>query len=127
MSVLNDKDPAFVSRVALKAFFNIAKSWGLEPQEERIILGEPASATFEAWREGKGPLIPDETLKRISYILGIYKALRLLLQSEEHARTWIKSPNRAPTFGGVSALNVMLKGRVSDLADVRGYLDAMTA
>ena len=70
-----------------------------------------------------GSLSPD-TLERISYILGIYKALRILLPTEKAANEWLHKPNNAPLFGGRSALEKLMKGHVLDLADVRRYLDA---
>ncbi|RVU29322.1 MbcA/ParS/Xre antitoxin family protein [Neptunomonas marina] len=120
---LKQKDPSRVSSTALKVFFNIAEAWGLSSQDEMTLLGRPARSTFYKWRNGEGPVIPKDTLERISYVMGIYKALRLLFPTEEQANAWPKKPNR--DFGGESALNVMLKGSVINLADVRRYLDAM--
>jgi len=56
--------------------------------------------------------------------LGIHKALNILLPSAHAADQWLKKPNDAPLFGGDSALNRMLGGSITDLADVRRYLDA---
>jgi len=66
--------------------------------------------------------LPRDTLERISVLLGIYKAINILLPVRERAAAWIKKPNKA--FGGESALDVMLKGRVDNLYAVRRYLDA---
>ncbi len=109
--------------VALKAFFNIAHKWQLTSEQERILLGATLP-TFYRWKKNKDGSLTKDTLERISYILGIYKALRILLPSEEIANMWIKKPNKAPLFGGKSALDKLLIGRVIDLADVRRYLDA---
>jgi hypothetical protein len=122
-SILTAKDPKAVSLTALKVFFNITRAWGLKAQEERILLGDPASSTFYKWRNGQGPVIPKDTLERISYVMGIYKALRLLFPTEQQAWAWPRKENRY--FGGDSALSVMLKGSVTSLADVRRYLDGM--
>ena len=65
-----------------------------------------------------------DTLERISYVLGIYKALRILLPTEAAANEWIHKPNSAYLFGGNSALEKLMKGHVIDLADVRRYVDA---
>lgn len=109
--------------IALKAFFGITQKWALSREEERILLGVP-KATFYRWRQQRdGSLTPD-TLERISYVLGIYKALRILIPNEKSANQWIHKPNAAPLFNGSSALQKLMKGRVIDLADVRRYLDA---
>ena len=67
---------------------------------------------------------PKDALERISYILGIYKALQILLPDEKAADQWVKRPNTAPLFGGRSALDRMMSGQVADLFVVRQYLDA---
>ena len=121
--VLEQKDPAVVSATALKVFFNIAAAWRLSTQDQMTLLGEPAKSTFYKWRKGEGPAVSKDTLERISYVMGIYKALKLLFPTEDQANAWPKKTNR--DFNGESALDVMLKGSVMNLADVRRYLDAM--
>lgn len=121
--VLEKTDPKEVSSTGLKVFFNITRAWGLKAQDERTLLGDPASSTFYKWKNGEGPVVPKDTLERISYVMGIYKALRILFPTEEQARAWPKKSNRY--FGGDSAMSVMLKGSVTNLADVRRYLDGM--
>lgn len=111
------------SAVALKAFFGIAEKWGLTSDQQRILLGVPR-ATFYRWKQRADVLLSADTLERISYILGIYKALRILLPTEKSANSWIHKPNTAFLFGGKSALEKLLNGHVVDLADVRRYLDA---
>lgn len=109
--------------VALKAFFGITHKWKLTPEQECRLLGVP-KPTFYRWKRQKDGLLSHDTLERISYILGIYKDLRILLPNEETANKWIHKPNSAPLFGGKSALDKLMVGRVIDLADVRRYLDA---
>ncbi len=122
-NILNKKDTKQVSQTALKVFFNITQEWGLSAQEEMSLLGEPARSTFYKWRQTQGPALPRDTLERISYVMGVYKALRVLFPTQAQANQWPKKINR--DFGGESALSVMLKGSLINLADVRRYLDAM--
>ncbi|MDP4574119.1 DUF2384 domain-containing protein [Qipengyuania sp. G39] len=111
-------------RVALRAFFKIAKVWGLTDDEQLSILGQPDQATFDAWRHGEGPTLPRDTLERISYVLGIFQGINTLLPDKEIAAAWVRQPNDAPIFDGISALDRMTAGNVSDLLVVRQYLDA---
>lgn len=111
------------SSVALKAFFGITRKWKLSSEHERVLLGIP-KATFYRWKHQMDGALSQDTLERISYILGIYKALRILLPTEKMANEWMHKPNQAPLFSGNTALDKLLKGRVIDLADVRRYLDA---
>jgi hypothetical protein len=113
-----------LSGPALRTFFRIADAWKLTVDEARRILGDPPRSTFFLWkRAGEGQLSRD-TLERVSYLLGIYKALQILLPEADAADAWIRKPNSAPLFGGRSALDRMLSGNVADLYVVRQYLDA---
>lgn len=117
-------DPVKLQATALNAFFNIAKLWNLESHEEQILLGNPPRSTFFKWKRERQGHLSQDTLERISYIMGIYKALQILLPNEQAANSWIKKPNFAALFNGQTALDKMLGGNVVDLADVRRYLDA---
>ena len=118
------KDPKRIASAALQVFFNLSEKWGLQAKEERLLLGDPAESTFYAWKaERAASKLSRDTLERISYLMGIYKALNILLPNEQAANEWLKKPNEAPMFSGDTALNRMLAGNVSDLADVRRYLD----
>ena len=112
------------SRVALRAFFKIAELWGLDQKEQLALLGQTDPLQLAQWGEGKGPILSRDTLERISYVLGIFQAINVLLPVQEHANAWIRKPNTAPIFGGKTALDRMTAGNVSDLYVVRQYLDA---
>ncbi len=115
-------EPARVSAVAVEAFFNLAREWELGREERVTLLGRPSVRTYYRWRAGQVSALPHDTLERISVLLGIYKALHILLPTAERANAWLRRPNKA--FGGETALEVMLKGRVDHLYRVRRYLDA---
>lgn len=122
------QSPASTSRKALsgpalRGFFRIAELWRLSVEEQMTLLGVTARSTFFKWKKDHDALLAKDTLERISYILGIYKALQILLPNEAAADTWIRQPNDAPLFGGEPALRRMLSGNVADLYVVRNYLD----
>lgn len=118
-------DPQRLSSAALQGFFNISARWGLSARQERILLGNPPESTFFKWKAEKtARRLGRDVLDRISYLLGIYKALNILLPSPRAADEWVKKPNTAPLFQGQSALQRMLGGSLVDLADVRRFLDA---
>ncbi len=107
---------------ALRAFFRLVELWGLSMEQARVLLGRPSRATLYNWKAGRARSLPHDTLRRISYLLGIWKALQILYSDPALADSWIKRPNAA--FGGQSALERMLAGDVTDLAAVRAHLDA---
>ncbi|WP_167039152.1 MULTISPECIES: MbcA/ParS/Xre antitoxin family protein [Burkholderiaceae] len=115
-----------MSAAGLRAFFNIARDWDLNADEQIVLLGSPGRSTFFKWKASpETARLGRDTLERLSLLLGIYKALQILLPQPSAADTWIKRPNSAPPFGGRRALDRMLAGNISDLVAVRQYLDAM--
>ena len=113
-----------LSGPALRTFFNIAKVWDLSTSDQRTLLGHIPESTFFKWKKEAPGTLSHDTLERISYIIGIYKALQILLPTPQSADRWIKKENAAPLFNHRSALERMLSGNVSDLYLVRQYLDA---
>ncbi|MCD2173757.1 MbcA/ParS/Xre antitoxin family protein [Rhizobium sp. C4] len=110
---------------ALRAFFNMAELWKLSATQQMTLLGISAQSTFFKWKsDADNARLSRDTLERISYLLGIYRALQILLPEPAVADAWLKKPNDAPLFGGRSALDRMLSGNVADLYVVRQYLDA---
>jgi hypothetical protein len=107
----------------LRAFANIAEAWDLNIAEQLTLLGIGSRSTFFKWRREREPRLPADTLERLSYLLGIYKSLQILLPDPKAADAWIRQPNTATPFGGRSALERMLSGQVADLYVVRQYLD----
>ena len=112
-----------VGKVALKGFFNITNEWGLKPAQQKILLGGIPDSTYAKYKTLPEVKLPNDMLERISYILGIYKALRILFPTMDQAAQWVTKDNTAVPFNGHSALDYMLAGRITDLADVRRYLD----
>ena len=127
MSVHNGNSvtkPPLDGRLGLCFFFNIAELWKLSEPEKLRLLGQTDVQIIRAWERGEGPEVGKDTIERISYVLGIFKAINILLPLPESANAWMRKPNKAPVLGGQSALERMLAGNVSDLYVVRNYLDA---
>jgi hypothetical protein len=59
---------------------------------------------------------------RVSYLLGIFKALNIL-HGQELADQWVRLPNSNILFGGKSALEYMIAGGLPALQNVRRLLD----
>ncbi len=103
--------PRRVSSAALQGFFNLSEHWGLTASQERTLLGNPPESTFYKWKaERTSRRLGRDVLDRISYLLGIYKALNILLPSRRAVDEWVKKPNAAPLFQGPVALDRMLGG-----------------
>jgi hypothetical protein len=107
----------------MRGFFNIARLWQLSQSEQQTLLALPRSTLAKYRQDPANAQLGPDTLERISYLLGIYKALQILIPDATQADGWVRRPNTAPLFGGRSALDRMLGGHVSDLFVVRQYLD----
>lgn len=112
-------------RFAMQGFFAIMDHWGVENSTARRILGQPAERTFYDWKRGRVARVPEDTLRRIGYVAGLWKALQIVYTQPEQADSWVKRPNRH--FGGQTPLERMAAGDVTDLAAVRAYVDAARA
>lgn len=99
------------------------KAWQVKDAEAQILLGSPSRATFYNYKQDGGGALSHDMLERISYVLGIYKALHLLFADPTQADAWFRKPNAA--FGGRSALEHALGGSIVDLAAIRTHLDSV--
>ena len=110
---------------AMRGFFLMVGAWHLDNDVARVLLGNPPPRTFFAWKSGKVGRVADDTLRRIGYLAGIWKALEVLYSNPAQADSWLSRPNAA--FGGQAPIQRMAAGDITDLAAVRSYLDAARA
>jgi Protein of unknown function (DUF2384) len=108
---------------ALKAFFNIAARWHLRDEDAMRLLGGMASSTYYAMKKSPRRAIDADTMLRISYLIGIFKALNIL-HSTALADRWVTLPNRNPIFRGATPLEYMIRGGIPAIQLVRRLLDA---
>lgn len=113
-----------MAEAALKGFFLVTGQWRLDARQQMALLGQPPRATFLAWKEGSRTALGRETIQRICCIMAIWKGLKLLLPDPSQAVAWMREPNSSPLFEGLTPLELMTRGRILDLADVRRLLDA---
>lgn len=105
----------------LRAALNLFAKWELTDEQASILLDLPLR-TFARWKAGTPGRIDRDTRARLSNLMGIHKALRIIFQEPERGYRWIRATNEG--FGGQSALEVMLNGDLTDLMRVRRLLDA---
>lgn len=104
-----------------RAALNLFGKWGLTDEQAAVLLDMPVRS-YRRWKaEGPGRISRDGRA-RLSNLMGIHKALRLIFAEPQRGYGWIRKGNAA--FGGASALEVMLGGELTDIMRVRRYLDA---
>lgn len=113
-----------LSESAIKVFVNIARKWGLTEVQARGLLGGVASSTWHAWKtRAKGKQLDQDTLMRISLVIGVYKALNIYF-AKPWADRWVTLENRGALFAGQAPIDYMLRQGQPGMAEVRRMLDA---
>jgi hypothetical protein len=115
-----------LSPAALKAFFNIAVRWKLRDEDARALLGGVSNGPFYDMKRNPDRTLDTDRLTRISYLVGIFKALGVL-HSPALADAWVQRPNSNPLFGGLAPLDYMMRGGLPAMQAVRRLLDARRA
>ena len=112
-----------LSKSALLGFFNLATAWRLRDEETRELLGGLSSSAFYEWKKNPERVLEVDRITRISYLIGIYKALHILY-GDQLADAWVTLPNRNRIFAGRSPLAYMLGGGLLAMQMVRKLLEA---
>ncbi len=107
------------NEVIWKSLTTIVSRFDLKEIEARILMGDMPRSTYTSQ---KAKLNRDQK-ERVSYLLGIYKSLRILFDDEQQAITWINRPNTLPPFNGLTPKKYMLEGGIIRLSEVRKFLD----
>lgn len=112
-----------LSRSAIKAFLNVMEKWGVRDEDARALLGGMSNGPFYEMKKNPNRTLDADTLTRLSYLVGIFKALNIL-HSKALADAWIQRPNANRIFGGQTPLAYMIKGGLPAMQVVRRLLDA---
>ncbi len=112
-----------LSKSALQGFFNLATAWRLRDEDARELLGGLSSSAFYEWKKNPDRLLEVDRITRISYLIGIYKALHILY-GDKLADEWVSLPNGNRIFAGRSPLAFMLGGGLLAMQTVRKLLEA---
>lgn len=114
---VTDGEAGALFRAAVRLFGH----WDLTDEQAATLLDMPVRS-YRRWKAGEQGRIDRDGKARLSNLMGIHKALRIIFEDATRGYRWVKAPNEA--FGGRPALEVMLGGELTDLMRVRRYLDA---
>jgi hypothetical protein len=112
-----------LSRSALLGFYKLAASWKVRDDDARELLGGLSSSSWYEWKKNPDRVLEVDRITRVSYLLGIYKALHILY-GDKLADEWVHLPNSNPVFAGRTPLAYMLAGGLIAMQTVRKLLDA---
>lgn len=109
---------------ALRTVKNIFAEWDISDSEAAKILGLELRKYGEYCDNPEAAPLDAQLLQRLSYVLGIFKALRMLYKDRAIGKGWVRRGNFSPAFNGKSPLEVILERGVSGLRTTRRYLEA---
>ena len=112
-----------LSKSALKGFFKLAAAWNLRDEDARELLGGLSSSSYYEWKKNPDRVLEVDRITRISYLIGIYKALHILY-GDKLADEWVSLPNTNPIFGGRTPLSQMIAGGLLAMQTTRKLVDA---
>ena len=112
-----------LSPSAARAFFRIVEHWEVRDEDARVLLGGMSHGSYYQLKQRIGRTFEQDKLLRISYLIGIFKALNILY-SQRLADKWVQLPNKNPLFTGKTPLEFMLVGGTPAMDLVRRLLDA---
>jgi hypothetical protein len=116
---------ARMTPAAVDGMVRLAEIWQLTSAEICALLGDVSERTWFRMKKREWPgSLSQDTLTRVSALLGIFKGLRLLF-SEPICDQWIRLPNKGPLYAGRRPLDAMIEGGIPKLLEVRRHIDAL--
>jgi hypothetical protein len=113
-----------LSSPALKSFFKLMRRWQVRDEDARRLLGGVSNGPYYQMKKNPvGRILDADDLLRVSYLLGIFKALNTL-HGARLADQWPNLPNSNRIFHGLSPLDYMKKGGVPAMQNVGRLLDS---
>ena len=110
---------------ALDGILRLAEIWRLTSAEGCALLGDVSERTWFRMKKGAwAGTLSQDTLTRVSALVGIFKGLRLLF-SEPLSDEWVRLPNKGPLYGGRRPLDAMIEGGIPKMLEVRRHIDAL--
>lgn len=123
MKVIANTAPPIENEVVWKSLATLVKRFDFKEKEALILMGDMPRSTYTTGVKNKSIKLDRDKKERVSYLLGIYKALRLLFDDSSQALSWINRENELPPFNGKTPKEYMLEGSIVRLAEVRKFLD----
>ena len=97
--------------------------WNVTDEQAALLLGGLSAKTFRRWKKREYGNVGRDLADRMSMLLGIHKALRVIYSDTDRGYRWVSAPS--DVFAGQSALQVMMQGGSEDIRRIRTYLDAV--
>jgi uncharacterized protein (DUF2384 family) len=111
--------------VGLKVALNILERWQCKPNHKQAILGMARSTLYKAQDNPASARLSPDQLERVSYILNIHQALRIVFCNPENVYGFKQMTNHNPYFNGKTPLDLIATGNFGTLYEVFKRIDTM--
>ncbi|MGD8111705.1 MbcA/ParS/Xre antitoxin family protein [Vibrio sp. TRT 21S02] len=127
MSLAQDTgyNPKAVAMVGFKTADNILASWGCSAQQSQNILKLSKSSYHKFKANPETTKLSDDQLERVSYILNIHQALRIVFSNPANVDGFMTMKNHNDFFAGRTPLEIITSGKFADLYEVARRIDAL--
>ncbi|CAG23163.1 hypothetical protein PBPRB1292 [Photobacterium profundum SS9] len=123
------KDSGFNSKAlamtGFKAADNILSSRGCTAQQSQKILKLSKSSYHKFKADPETTKLSDDQLERVSYILNMHQALRIVFSNPANVSGFMSMKNNNDYFAGHTPLEIIESGKFGDLYEVARRVDAL--
>ncbi|SHK83285.1 Protein of unknown function [Marinobacter antarcticus] len=122
------KSPADARRMSvsgLKAAFNILDKWGCTAEQAQAILRLPRATYYKYRNDPESARLDRDQLTRISYLLNMHQALRIVFENPENVYGFMRKRNHNPYFHGRAPLDVIESGDFAALYETFRRIDTL--
>lgn len=122
------KSPADARRKSvsgLKAAFNILDKWGCTADQAQAILRLPKATYYKYRNDPESARLDRDQLTRISYLLNMHQALRIVFENPENVYGFMRKRNYNPYFHGRAPLEVIESGDFATLYETFRRIDTL--
>lgn len=122
------KSPADARKMGisgLKAAFNILDKWGCAPEQAQSVLRLPKATYYKYRNDPESARLDRDQLARISYLLNIHQALRIVFENPDNVYGFMRKRNHNAYFHGRAPLEVIESGDFAALYETFRRIDTL--
>ena len=111
--------------VGLKTCFSILDKWSVKAEEAWTVLGMKKAQYYKARKSLDSISLSSDQIERISYVLNIHQALRVVFTNPENVYGYMTMPNDNHFFNGDTPLSVTVSRGFAGLYDTYRHIDTL--
>ncbi|MNB71919.1 hypothetical protein D3C75_184970 [compost metagenome] len=124
-------NPASIARgdrdlIAIRAAMNILEKWGCTTEQQQNILQLSRAALYKyRHSDTQSASLSHDQLTRVSYLLNIHSALRIVFSNPENVYGFMTMANHNTYFNGATPLSFIAGGEFGNLHEVAKRVDVL--